>query len=258
MPYRPELEVVRTVVKQVVERHSNGSAFRSDDTFRPGIVIEQVKELIERADFCVADVSGANANVFWEAGYAHALDKPIIQIGEEAAPLLPFNVRPLRTLSYSLSLLENTVNTKEETPFQKRLEVAVQSIVQDLKSKPRLVGKSYNELQTLAHALQRQSIYTRRREPILGLILRALQKEAENLPNHQWESSDAERLMRSLSKISSSDAQSVFWWLIVYGVLVYNQIDCFQKTGNGWRENLDLVRISERGVALLNQLKNPL
>lgn len=258
MPFRAELEPVRDVVKETVERQSNGIAFRADDTFHPGNVIDQVKESIAKADFCVVDVTGANPNVLWEAGYAHALNKPVIQIGQDTSNL-PFDIRALRTLQYSLPELSEAIRAKRETFFHGALTKAVHAVVLRLKSQPRLLGEPYHELQTLANALQTQSIYTRRHEPVLGLIFKALKKDEETRPNQPWKSGDADRFMQSVAKVSSGQAQNVFWWLIVHGVFAYDQIEQFQvEASAGWKENLDLVHISERGVALLNQLKNPI
>ena len=140
MPFRPELEPVRDVVKEIVERQSDGHAFRADDTFHPGNVIEQVKEAIAKSDFCVADVTDANPNVLWEAGYAHALGKTIIQIGQDTKNL-PFDIRALRTLQYSLTELGEAVKTQKETAFHGALTEAVHAVVERLKSQPRLLGE---------------------------------------------------------------------------------------------------------------------
>jgi hypothetical protein len=51
------------------------------------------------ASFCVADVSGNNPNVMWETGYAMALGKPTILIGQDI-DALPFDLRLHRVLQY--------------------------------------------------------------------------------------------------------------------------------------------------------------
>src|SRR2546421_966 len=76
MPFLRDLKIVSTAVRDVVQEHGNGVAFRADDTFDPGAITEQIKEAIQKSDFCVADGTGANPNVFWEAGHAHALGQP--------------------------------------------------------------------------------------------------------------------------------------------------------------------------------------
>jgi hypothetical protein len=257
MPFRQELGVVRDTVTELVEKQSTGTAFRADDSFHPGNVMDQVKGAIADADFCVADVSGANPNVLWEAGYAHALGKPVIQIGQDTANL-PFDIRALRTLQYSLSELNQSRGTNATTPFHAALADAVLAVVQGLRNRPRILGPPYDELHELAESLQRRSLFTRRVEPVLGVVMSALQWDRANGPKHPWSTVDAERLMQAIARVASNLAQDTFWWLIVHGVLAFDQIDQFQVSGcNGWRDNLHLVRVSNRGVALLNHLKEP-
>jgi hypothetical protein len=64
--------------------------------------------------------------------------------------------------------------------------------------------------------------------------------------------------MRAIAKVNSGFAQDAFWWLIVHGVLIYDQIETFQDGGNGWNSNLPLVTLSDRGAALLNGLRDPI
>ncbi|MFO0940045.1 MAG: hypothetical protein U0930_04695 [Pirellulales bacterium] len=258
MPFLPELKAVRDVVADVVQRQKNGTAFRADDSYHPGSVIEQVKHSIAMADFCVADVSGANPNVLWEAGYAHGLNKPVIQICQDTASM-PFDIRAMRTLEYSLDDLTEASAAGKETALHTPLGEAVSAVVRSLVGKPRILGAPYDELRTLAESLQHRSIYTRRTEPVLGIVLRALNEECTKNPNRIWQTGDPARLMQSVAKVASRDAQDTFWWLIVHGVLVYDQIHVFQSYGsNGWRDNLELVKISDRGVALLNQIMIPI
>lgn len=258
MPFLPELEPVLKVFRQVVLKHGNGIGFRADDAFEPGAIIEQVKDCIGRSDFCIADVSGANPNVLWEAGYAHALGKPIIQVSQETS-VLPFDIRALRTEKYSLDALKRSVETGEPTEFHDRLERAVQTVVSTLRQKPRVLGPPHDELKNLAEQLDRQSVYKSRREPLLGIVLKALAWEKSHGSNYLWKTTDAQRFANALIKSCGSASQDAFWWLIALGVFAYDQIDQFQRNGsNGIRENLPLVQLSDRGVHLLNQLREPI
>ncbi len=255
MPFKKDLRVVSQVVKSVVEKHYEGIAFRADDDFHPGTVVEQIKKWIAEADFCVADVSGANPNVLWEAGYAHALGKPIIQIVQDTEDM-PFDIQAMSTLEYSLATLEKASLDGSKTDFHDKLKDAFAVLLELFGPRPRILGVPYDELATLADSLQRQSL-TRNYKPILPILIAALEREGEIGSIHPWIRDDAERLMIAISRIEQQ-YQDIFWWLIVHGVLAYNQINDFQVDGsNGVRSNLSLVHISSRGVALLNRLKNP-
>jgi hypothetical protein len=258
MPFLPELQIVRDVVKRVVHEHGNGIAFRSDDSFHPGDIIEQVKAGIANADFCIADVTDANANVLWETGYAHALNKPIIQISQDAASLV-FDIRALRTEEYSLDALRASAIAETHIDFHARLEGAVQAVITKLRGKVRILGPVHDELSTLAEQLDRCSVFKGRREPLLRIVLRALAWDRSNGPHYSWRTTDAERLATALRKTAGGAAQDSFWWLIAHGVFAYDQIVQFQEgDSDGIRENLPLVKLSERGVRLLNQLHEPI
>jgi hypothetical protein len=51
---------------------------RADELFTTGSVVEQIWEQIEKAKVLLADLSGKNANVFYELGLAHAARKPVV------------------------------------------------------------------------------------------------------------------------------------------------------------------------------------
>lgn len=57
---------------------------RADEIQHSGDIIEKVYNQIKSAHFIVADMSGQNANVFYEVGYAHALDKDVILLTQNA------------------------------------------------------------------------------------------------------------------------------------------------------------------------------
>jgi nucleoside 2-deoxyribosyltransferase len=55
----------------------------------------------------IADISPINPNVFFEVGYAFALEKPIILLAERNdsdGTTLPFDVSPFRVLFYDNSI----------------------------------------------------------------------------------------------------------------------------------------------------------
>jgi hypothetical protein len=46
---------------------------RADDLFRPGTIVTDIWDFTKRAKLLLADLTGKNANVFYELGLAHAL-----------------------------------------------------------------------------------------------------------------------------------------------------------------------------------------
>jgi hypothetical protein len=54
---------------------------------------------IEEADFIIADLTGKNANVFYEVGICHALEKLVLLLAQSMDDV-PFDLRHRRVLLY--------------------------------------------------------------------------------------------------------------------------------------------------------------
>jgi hypothetical protein len=74
---------------------------RADELFTTGSVVEQIWEQIEKAKLLLADLSGKNANVFYELGLAHAARKPVVFTSSNTEDV-PFDLRHLRVIIYDI------------------------------------------------------------------------------------------------------------------------------------------------------------
>jgi hypothetical protein len=74
---------------------------RADELFYTGSVIEQIWEQISKAKILLADLSGKNANVFYELGLAHAATKPVVFTAASLEDV-PFDLRHLRVVIYDV------------------------------------------------------------------------------------------------------------------------------------------------------------
>lgn len=72
---------------------------RADDLYRPSTIVSDIWDYTRKAKLILADLSGKNANVFYELGLAHALAKPAILVVESMDDI-PFDLRALRVLEY--------------------------------------------------------------------------------------------------------------------------------------------------------------
>jgi len=72
---------------------------RADDVRGVGLITWDIWERINRARFLIADLSGLNANVFYELGLAHALSKDVVLI-TQSMDFVPFDVKGLRCICY--------------------------------------------------------------------------------------------------------------------------------------------------------------
>jgi tetratricopeptide (TPR) repeat protein len=72
---------------------------RADKIIGSNQITDDIVHLIQDAELCIIDLTGANPNVFYECGRRHEAGKPFIQLiaaGERA----PFDVAGIRTIPY--------------------------------------------------------------------------------------------------------------------------------------------------------------
>lgn len=77
---------------------------RADERQGVGNIVDEVYRRIEAAKFIVADMTGRNPNVFYEVGYAHALQKITVLLTERADDI-PFDLKPQRHIIYGRSII---------------------------------------------------------------------------------------------------------------------------------------------------------
>lgn len=75
---------------------------RADELFSTGTVIEQIWEQIQKSKILLADLTGKNANVFYELGLAHAVRKPVVFLTAKLEDV-PFDLRHLRVIVYDVN-----------------------------------------------------------------------------------------------------------------------------------------------------------
>jgi len=79
-------------------------AVRGDDSFKSGSIINEIAQSIQDASVVIADITPNNPNVYYEVGYAHALNKPTILLSDKMQDRLLFDVSGFRTLFYEDSI----------------------------------------------------------------------------------------------------------------------------------------------------------
>lgn len=80
----------------------NVNITRADEILGSYVIIEDIITQIKTSDIIIADISVRNANVYYELGFAHALNKNVILIAQNGAEI-PFDVAYIRYLTYDLS-----------------------------------------------------------------------------------------------------------------------------------------------------------
>jgi hypothetical protein len=88
-----------------------------EQIYREGI-LERIYRQIESADIVIADMTGRNANVFYEVGYAHAKNKVCILLTSDADDI-PFDLKHRRHVVYGGSIKTLSESVAEELKWAK-------------------------------------------------------------------------------------------------------------------------------------------
>ncbi len=94
--------VYRTVIRHEAKRFGF-EVVRIDEVNRPGIIFQDIQRKIEDAKVVIAEITAPNQNVYYEVGYAHALNKPTILLAQRGKEL-PFDIRSYRVIFYDDSI----------------------------------------------------------------------------------------------------------------------------------------------------------
>ena len=101
------------------------------DARHAGRITDDIITGLRESALCVADVTGNNPNVMWETGYAMALGKPTILIGQ-LVEKLPFDLKDHRILPYRPEALEKLADDLSEAVRQTmaRYDIGEQAVRQ--------------------------------------------------------------------------------------------------------------------------------
>ena len=99
------------IVSSTVERFG----FQTKSFLEPehrSSIRQKMMELIRSADVCIADLTGDNANVFFEYGWRRALGRPVLAFVEQGHKLL-FDVDDYHTARYDVEQPSHAIDAIE-------------------------------------------------------------------------------------------------------------------------------------------------
>ena len=191
--------------------HVGACCQRVDEQLFDGNILEQIYNQIASADIIVADMTGRNPNVYYEVGYAKALDKHVVLITQDMNDI-PYDlrlyphivygdneslVRQLKTklqwcIENPKDMLLQTLEGKRAFPRQLvRSALRAQKFVLDtnlIEEKPRELNSPYAEYrQILESRLRKGEIAFRRveavytKERLERIVRRLLANEGRDL-----------------------------------------------------------------------------
>jgi hypothetical protein len=111
-------QVLKYVIRPAAEA-CKLTALRADEISKPGLITTQVIQHVIEDPVVVADLTGHNANVFYELAIRHAIRRPYVQIIDEK-DRLPFDVAGVRSIQFSHSDLDSVNSARDEITKQIR------------------------------------------------------------------------------------------------------------------------------------------
>jgi hypothetical protein len=100
MPFEEKIQAIYEDIVKPLIVNIGLRCLRADDFFDNRPVMDDIWNGIEKARVVIADLTGRNANVFYETGIAHAMGKEVILLTQRLDDV-PFDLRHLRCLVYS-------------------------------------------------------------------------------------------------------------------------------------------------------------
>jgi nucleoside 2-deoxyribosyltransferase len=103
MPFSSDFDDVYQIGIKEACQAAGAYCERVDEQHYNERMLERIYNQIAKADLLIADMTGKNANVFYEVGYAHALGKPTVLLTRNAADI-PFDLTQFPHIVYESKL----------------------------------------------------------------------------------------------------------------------------------------------------------
>jgi hypothetical protein len=102
MPFRPELNFFYLYLRHHLQEKHGLRVERGDHRILTVPLLDKIRGQILEAKVLIADITGRNPNVFYELGLAHAYEKPVILLTQDASEDVPTDIRHLEFIRYDL------------------------------------------------------------------------------------------------------------------------------------------------------------
>lgn len=103
MPFRePYGSYYEKIYKPAIEKAGLKPVRADDEIFGTGKIIDQIWSGINEAKVLIAELTTRNANVFYELGLAHALEKPVVLVSSNEEDV-PFDLNHIRVIYYDVT-----------------------------------------------------------------------------------------------------------------------------------------------------------
>ena len=131
MPFKDEFAPVYEAIKEAIVGAGLKASKANDlNNFNPRAAMEEILKGIAEANVVVADMTGANANVFYEVGIAHTVKENVVLITQDTSKL-PFDSQHIPHIPY---------NSSEEG--LRNLTKQLNQVISNLPTEPRFAMRS--------------------------------------------------------------------------------------------------------------------
>ncbi|MFC1597398.1 hypothetical protein ACFL5Q_05600 [Planctomycetota bacterium] len=169
MPFSAEFSPIFNAIKATIQGASlRMKCFRADDIYSTEPIMESILRGIARAEVIVADVTGRNANVFYELGIAHTVKDRCVILTQSVSDV-PFDLKHLRCIEYT-----NTISGAAE------LTEALSSAIGQLRRKGRTPAPSGAKIRT---AIEHDTYFAQRDRQNAGAKNELARYVVDNLLN---------------------------------------------------------------------------
>ena len=109
-------QILEHIIRPVVES-CGYKAVRADEIAEPGMIPTQIIRHVVQDPLVIADLTGQNANVFYELAIRHYTGKPLVQIINNVDNI-PFDIKLMRTIQVDHRDLDSVEEAKTEIKRQ--------------------------------------------------------------------------------------------------------------------------------------------
>ena len=100
MPFANDYDDIYHLGIREIINEIGASCERADEMKYVGGIIQKIQHSIKSSDFIIAEISEHNPNVYYEVGFAHAINKPVILLTRNIENT-PFDLRSYNHIIYS-------------------------------------------------------------------------------------------------------------------------------------------------------------
>jgi nucleoside 2-deoxyribosyltransferase len=113
MPFGEDFRDVYEVGIKTACKDAGAYCERVDEQIFVESILERVYNQIAKADLIVAEMTGRNPNVFYEVGYAHALNKQVVLLTQNSEDI-PFDLKHYPHIIYGgrIAALKSQLETR--------------------------------------------------------------------------------------------------------------------------------------------------